>query len=185
MRHLSARRPGSARPGAAGRHRAPATRCRRSTPGFTLIELLIAVAIGALLLTLGVPFFGDYVANARLREGGSAVHAETLHAQSEAIRRNGTVRLRVSGSTMQLFDLGSGGDGTLIRSTPLPDPLQFTAAADLDFGSDGRPTPFGTGYAVDLAAAGDTCSAERRCPGLRVDAGGSVRLCADRLAGCP
>jgi type IV fimbrial biogenesis protein FimT len=153
--------------------------------GFTLIELLIAVAIGALLLTLGVPFFGDYIANARLREGGGAVHAEAQHAQSEAIRRNVTVRLTVSGSTMQLLDMSTGGEGTLIRSTQLPDPVQFTAAANLDFGSDGRPTPFGTAYAVDLVAAGDTCSAERRCPGLRVDAGGGVRLCADRLSGCP
>ncbi len=157
---------------------------RLAPRGFTLIELLIAVAIGALLLTLGVPFFGDYVANARLREGGSAVHAETLHAQSEAIRRNATVRLTVDGATMRLLDMSTGGAGTLIRSTLLPDPVQFTAAADLDFGSDGRPVPFGTSYAVDLTATGETCSAERRCPGLRVDAGGGVRLCADRLSGC-
>jgi type IV fimbrial biogenesis protein FimT len=158
---------------------------RHLSRGFTLIELLIAIAIAALLLTMGVPFFGDYVANARLREGGSALHAEALYAQSEAIRRNATVRLSVTGSSLRLLDMSGGGAGTQIRASELPSPVQVVAAANLDFGSDGRPAPFGTAYAVDLAAAGETCSAERRCPGLRVDAGGSVRLCGDRLSGCP
>ena len=44
---------------------------------------------------------------------------------------------------------------------------------------------FGTAFAVDMGAADTTCSSERRCPGLRVDAGGAVRFCADRLSGCP
>lgn len=158
---------------------------RQLNRGFTLIEILIAIAIGVLLLALGVPFYGDYIANARLREGGNAVHAELLHAQGEAVRRNATVRLRVDGQTMTLSEIDLAGAATLIRATRLPDPVQFTAAADLDFGSDGRPTPFGTAFAVDMGAPETVCSSERRCPGLRVDAGGAVRLCPDRLTGCP
>jgi type IV fimbrial biogenesis protein FimT len=158
---------------------------RQLSGGFTLIEILIAIVIGVMLLALGAPFYGDYIANARLREGGTAVHTELLHAQGEAIRRNATVRLRVDGATLTLSEIDVNGNATLIRSTRLPEPVQVTAAADLDFGSDGRPAPFGTAFAVDMGAADTTCSSERRCPGLRVDAGGAVRLCADRLSGCP
>jgi type IV fimbrial biogenesis protein FimT len=158
---------------------------RQLKRGFTIIEVLIGLAIMAMLVGVGVPYFGDYMVNARLREGGHAVYAETLLAQSEAIKRNATTRLIASGSTLELRDMAAGGAGAVLRQSALPETLQFVAAVNMDFGSDGRPTPFGTNFAVNLGATGVTCSDSHRCPGLRVDAGGAVRLCADRLASCP
>lgn len=157
----------------------------RHLNGFTLIELMIGIAIAAMLLGVGAPYLGDYVANARLREAGNAVYAETLRAQSEAIRRNTTVRVALTGSSMSLRDLSTGGAGTEIRATALPSPVQVATAVNLDIGSDGRPTPFGTSLSANLTATSATCSADLRCPGLRVDSGGAVRLCPNRLDNCP
>jgi type IV fimbrial biogenesis protein FimT len=35
---------------------------------------------------------------------------------------------------------------------------------------------------MDIGKSGLTCSSDFRCPGLRVDGGGTMRLCADKLA---
>lgn len=151
--------------------------------GFTLVELMIGLAIAAWLLTVGVPFMGEMVTNSRLREGGNAIYAETLFAQSEAIKRNTTVRLVVNGSSLLVRDLSAGEPGVQIREAQLPAPVAAGAAANLDFGSDGRPVNFAT-YAVNLGASGVTCSADQRCPGLRVEAGGAIRICSNHLSGC-
>jgi type IV fimbrial biogenesis protein FimT len=59
------------------------------------------------------------------------------------------------------------------------------ANATFDIGSDGRPAPFGTAVAVNLGISGLSCSGTNvRCPGLRIDAGGAVRLCGNYLSGC-
>lgn len=163
------------------RHLSAASRLSR---GLTLIELMVALAITAILAMAAAPFLGDYVANSRLREGGNALFSETLFAQSEAIKRNATVRVEVSGALVTLTDMSTGGTGTVIRSITLPSPVQAETAVTFNLGSDGRPQPFGTAVSVDLEASGQTCSSDRRCPGLRVDAGGAIRLCTDTTSTC-
>jgi type IV fimbrial biogenesis protein FimT len=151
--------------------------------GLTLIEVMIAVLIASLLLTFGVPMFNDYSTNARLREAGNTLLAEANFAQSEAIKRNGNVRLTLDGSTLRSIDRTSGAD-VVLREHTLPGQVAAAAALTADFGSDGRPLPFGTALAVNLAMPGTTCSGETRCPGLRIDAGGGVRLCGNYQSGC-
>lgn len=158
---------------------------RAAARGFTLIELMIGLAIGAMLLLAGAPFFGDYINNSRLRESGNTLFAEALFAQSEAIKRNVTMRVVVSGRTVQTRDLLAGGTGTLVREVMLADPVAAVTAVTFDIGSDGRPSPFGTAVAVNLAISGLACTGDNvRCPGLRIDAGGAVRLCGNYLSGC-
>ena len=149
--------------------------------GFTLIELLITLAIGGILLTFATPMLTDYLVNSRLREGGNAVHAEALWAQSEAIKRNGPVQLTVDGSLVRIRDrtvegLAADPAGAVLRERQLPDGISSTATATVLFSGEGRTSPFGTEYAVDLEKPGITCSTDYRCPGLRVDAGGAMRL---------
>jgi type IV fimbrial biogenesis protein FimT len=64
----------------------------------------------------------------------------------------------------------------------MPDGVTADAAVTLNFGGDGRPAPFGTAYTVDISKSGITCSSDYRCPSLRVDAGGGIRLCADKTS---
>lgn len=152
--------------------------------GVTLVELMVALAIAALLAMAAGPFFGDYITNARLREAGNLLLTDALIAQSEAIKRNRTVRLDTNGSIVTVTDLGidtvNAADDVVLRQDTLPG----TAAMEvrtLDFGSEGRLLPFPTAGAVALSMAGILCSHELRCPGLRVDVAGGIRLCGDKL----
>ena len=157
-------------------HRQPRTR------GMTLIEVMIAVVITAILAAVGAPFFGDFVANSRLRETGNALMAETLYAQSEAVKRNGQVRLAVNGNATQVIDM-TGEKPAVVRERQFADGL-IVETINIDFGSDGMTRPRGTDVTVDVAANGITCSDNYRCPRRLIDAGGAVRLCANKLS-CP
>jgi type IV fimbrial biogenesis protein FimT len=152
-----------------------------TTRGLTLIELMVGLTIGGFLLMAAAPFFGDYIRNSRLREAGNVLLGEALFAQSEAIKRNGTVRLSTSGVTLQVIDLSAPNpplrERTLAGNVTAP-------VATLDFGTEGRPVPFGTSGSINLSMTGELCSDDTRCPGLRVDAGGATRLCGNHQHGC-
>jgi len=55
-------------------------------PGFTLIELMVTIAIIGLVALFGIPAFGDFVLNNRLRGQTSNFIAQLTHARSEAMR---------------------------------------------------------------------------------------------------
>ena len=77
---------------------------RRRTRGFTLVELMVGLAVLAVLTTAAAPYLGDMVVNSRLRESGNLLFTEALMAQSEAVKRNTTVRVSTSGTTVQVLD---------------------------------------------------------------------------------
>lgn len=158
-------------------------RLTRRARGMTLVELMVALAVSAILLTAAAPYFGDYIVNARLREAGNLVLTEALMAQSEAVKRNNTVRLVSAGTVVRVQDLRVPDAPVLLRERTLPGNVSGSVIT-VDFGSEGRPTPFGTAAAVDFSATGVVCSSELRCPGLRVDAGGAIRLCANHQVNC-
>lgn len=151
--------------------------------GLTLVELMVGLTIGALLLMAAAPFFGDYMRNSRLREAGNMLLSEALFAQSEAIKRNTTVRLSSNGATLQVIDRSDVNAEVVLRERTLSGEV-VAPAATLDFGSEGRPTPFGTSGSIDLSITGIACSDDNRCPGLRVDAGGATRLCGNHQHDC-
>ena len=150
--------------------------------GLTMIELMVALAIASMLMLAAMPYFGEYTANSRLRESGNTVYTDALLAQSEAIKRNRLVRLASDGSLIQVLDLSNPDSPVVLRERVLEGVT--TGTLSIDFGSAGRPVPFGTSGALDFSLSGQTCSGDVRCPGLRIDAGGGVRLCGNRLDNC-
>lgn len=153
--------------------------CRR---GLTLIELMVTLAIVAMLLSMAGPALGDFWINHQLREAGNSLLAEALYARTEAIKRNAPTRLLISGGDLSVRDMRDGGDGVLLRQRSLAEGMGTSGSALIDFDSRGIVLPLGTEAAVDISRSGMACSSDRRCPGLRVDGGGSMRLCSDKLA---
>lgn len=150
---------------------------RRRSRGFTLIETLVTLSIFGLLAMAAVPVFHDYLANSKLREGGNALLSEALYAQAEAVKRNGRVSLTMlaSSSTIVIFDVQNNVE---LRRRRAPDGLSAGGNdVGVVFGGSGRPVPFGTAVAINLRLDNFTCSADIRCPGLRVDGGGGMQLC--------
>ena len=156
---------------------------------------MVSLAIGVFLVGLASPYFGDYVNNSRMREGGNALLAEALFAQSEALKRNGPVRMEVSATSVKVIDMSVQPAATLRERAFSGDIVERIEAlrangggdivadvANVDFGSTGTPLPFGTDAAINVGKAGVTCSTEVRCPGLRVDGGGGIRLCGNHLS---
>jgi prepilin-type N-terminal cleavage/methylation domain-containing protein len=68
-------------------------RTRPSPAGFTLLELAIALAIAALLATLGTPAYSDMVARHRLQAVVENLRADIALARREAGARAQTVRI--------------------------------------------------------------------------------------------
>ena len=159
--------------------------------GITLIELLVTITITGLLVVAAAPQFADYTNNSRMREGGTTLQSEALFAQSEAIKRNRIVRLTISGSTVQVLEAQDPSATTLLRERTLAGGVSAATATTVDFTPRGYPVNRAVTPSVDFVAAsidlgisGVTCSSEQRCPGLRIDAGGGIRLCGNKLSGC-
>jgi type IV fimbrial biogenesis protein FimT len=65
----------------------------RSHTGFSLVELLVSVAVLAMLLALGLPAMGEYLANTKVRALANNLVVSLQFARTEAIRQNGGVDL--------------------------------------------------------------------------------------------
>jgi len=168
----------------AGRHvRQLSARALRTARGLSLIELMVAFSVMGLLTLAAAPMFSDYGINARLRESGNLLLAESLFAQSEAIKRNNTVRLSTTAGTVTVSDLSDPANPVVLRTRTMS-PGVTAANADVDFGSQGATVGFAAG-SINLSHAVAACSSDHRCPGLRVDGGGGIRLCGNQLVSCP
>jgi type IV fimbrial biogenesis protein FimT len=155
----------------------------RRTRGVSLIEVLTVMVIFAILAMMAAPGFGDYIANSRLRESGNVLLSQALLARSEAIKRNTRVQLTTSGGQVQIADIRDVANPVVISTITLTDAVSASVAT-IRFNGEGRSIDAGgnmAGSSVDFSITTATCSGEIRCPGLRVDGGGSVRLCGDRL----
>ena len=64
-----------------------------SERGVSLIELMIGLALLAFVLMMGVPAFGTFLQNQKLREAATATFAEATYARAEAVRLNANVQL--------------------------------------------------------------------------------------------
>ncbi|HEX6138495.1 MAG TPA: GspH/FimT family pseudopilin [Casimicrobiaceae bacterium] len=63
------------------------------TRGFTLVELMLALAIAGIVLAVGVPGLGAWLAEQELQDRADALRHALDFARSEAIKRGGRVDL--------------------------------------------------------------------------------------------
>lgn len=64
--------------------------------GFSLIELMVAIAVFAILLTLGMPSLTTWMQNSQIRTATDAIQNGLQIARGEAVRRNTTVRFQLT-----------------------------------------------------------------------------------------
>lgn len=91
--------------------RSPSPRLRSRTQGFTLIEVMIVVAIIAILASVALPSYRNYILRGELTEGTSAL--ATFQAQMERhFQDNRTYATVTSGSTTFTTPCAAGAAGT-------------------------------------------------------------------------
>ncbi len=77
----------------------PLVPCRgRCSAGISLIETMIALSVAAIVLSLGVPAFADWVRRAEVRSAAEGLSAALQQARAEAVQRNATVTLTLTSS---------------------------------------------------------------------------------------
>ena len=108
--------------------------------GFTLIELMVTIAVMAILLAFGVPYFSDVSLGSKLGSYANSLVANAYLARSEAIKTNSPVTLCASsngtscaGAWEQGWIVLSGG--TAIQHQPALPPgfLVNASAGSIDF----------------------------------------------------
>lgn len=67
----------------------------RRQRGFNLIELMVVIAILGFLMAAGLPLVTDAIRDSRIRSAGESIIAGLRVAQSEALKRNTTVRFQL------------------------------------------------------------------------------------------
>jgi len=145
--------------------------------GVTLIELLVALSVAAIVLTLGIPAFTDFLASNRMTAAANDVVSAMHLARSEAIKRRVPVTFCASDNALApnpACSAGSnpgagwvvfvdangsatidGGELVVAVNGSLPDSIR--ANSTWDNGGDGAPfyAAFGvTGQRMDLPAPG-------------------------------
>jgi len=75
--------------------------------GFTLVELMIGIAILAILLTLGMPSFTQFLANTKIRNTAESIQNGLQLARGQAVQRNNRVDFALTAQTAVVGNINS------------------------------------------------------------------------------
>lgn len=132
---------------------------KQKAAGFTLIELMVTIAIAAILGTLALPSFRDYVRTQRLKSASFDLVAALTLTRSEALKRNSAVVMTQAsggwqnGWTITWTDPASSIVTTL-RSQAAYSGLNITDSASVSsvtFRMDGRLASTATNFTVNVS----------------------------------
>ena len=144
--------------------------------GFTLIELLIAMAVLAIVVMQAVPAMQTAVTNSRLMSSAQSLRTFAQAARNEAIKRNETVRLEVTGSEVRIVRAAGTDDAQVLQSGNLSAGA-FASSFTFDYASNGLALPFGSERTVTVGVASGCGVDDLRCPSVVLMASGQVNLC--------
>ncbi|SDH10190.1 GspH/FimT family pseudopilin [Propionivibrio dicarboxylicus] len=171
----------------------------RGSGGFTLVELMITVAVIAILVSVGMPSYNDWILKLEVRNAAEAALHGLQLARSEAIKRNATVTLTLNGgngwaitdalgAAIQSRPSGEGSRSASITVTQpasaLPYSIAFNGLGRMAAGAPGVPVVLS---AVDSVGVDCTGSGPRNCFRVEISVGGLIRMCdpAPSMSGTP
>lgn len=111
--------------------------------GFTLVELMVAVAVFAILISVGMPTFRQMLKNYQVRVAAESVANGLQRARAEAVARNAPVQ----------FVLGSASSWTVDYVTK---PVPTDPPIDTRSSGEGSANVAVTAVRADLSTAADT-----------------------------
>jgi type IV fimbrial biogenesis protein FimT len=149
--------------------------------GFTLVELLITIAVFAVLVSLALPSFNQWITNTKIRSTTESVLAGFQLARTEAIRLNRGVRITLnadtswtvteilSGNVIQTRPAAEGTGNTTMTVTP-------GTATTVDFNGLGRVTNLTPITQVDLDSTAIPTASTKELR-ITINTGGVTRAC--------
>ena len=178
---------------------------RTGSRAFTLIEMMVALVVLSLLLMMGLPAFGTYLQNAKLRTAAESFYTGLQAARAEAVKTNTNTEFVLTSdngnsSSAQTATATTTGPNWIIRSQGTGGIYTFVAGKDFNEGSGQASgttvsvsstastitfTGFGStslGATATLSVTnpvGGACAptGQMRCLNVVVSVGGQVRLC--------
>ena len=110
----------------------------RAAAGFTLPELLIVITVLAILMAAGMPSFGEFVRNQRVKTASFDLFSTLVLARSEAINRNASVTVTPTGGTWHGGWTVTATGGTVLRSQEAIPDITITGPASVVYSGSGR-----------------------------------------------
>jgi len=135
--------------------------------GFTLPEVLIVIVVVGVLIGAGVPSFGEFLRNQRVKTASFELFSSLVVARSEAITRNLTVTMApIGGAWTNGWTIADSGGVVIRTQDPVPS-IAIAGPVSVVYGGSGRLTA-ATAPQFQLTAAGS--SVVSRC--IRIDLSG-------------
>jgi len=141
----------------------------KASLGFTLIELLTALVVLAILATVALPSYQNFVLTQRVRGASYDLMTSLVFARSEAIKRNASVSMtQAAGGWTQGWTV-SAGALTLRTQDPYGGSVSIANSASLTtitYSNDGRLATPTTDFTV--APADISAQVQTRCLSIKL-----------------
>lgn len=105
--------------------------------GFSLIELMVVVILLAIIATIALPNFGEFIRSQRAKNVSFELVADLSHARSEAIKRNTNVTVAPQGEWKSGWTMVAAGETVRTRDA-IGDGVTITGPTSIVFSSSGR-----------------------------------------------
>lgn len=85
--------------------------------GFTIIELMVTGVVLAILLTIGLPSFNQFIVRNQVRASAEAIQNGVQLARAEAVRLNAKVRFTLGAGASSSWGVNVDSGGALVQES--------------------------------------------------------------------
>ena len=137
----------------------------KSTRGFTLVELMITLALLAIVATIAVPNFVQFIRNNQVQAKADELKTSLQYARGQAVTARKTYEVDTTTTAWELKPQGGAVERKLEFNAAQAKPLTNPSSLTLTFTPNGmttssakitvcRDTDFANGYLLEVQASG-------------------------------